>query len=411
MNLKDLEHKKILIAGYGVEGRATEKYLKKYIPSVQIGICDSKDGAQYLDTQSEYDLVIKTPGIPKKDIHIPHTTATNIFFAALDPIHTTIGVTGTKGKSTTASLIAHIIKQSGKPVALLGNIGRPCIEFILDQPSIPTICVLELSSYQLDDIEYSPHISVVVSLFPDHTPYHGSIEAYYEAKHHIISHASGHDYYIYNPGFALLEDWSHETEARSLPYETEDIPEETQLIGKHNIDNIRAAVTTTRLLGISHVVEKEAVRSFQPLPHRLERVGSFQGITWYDDAISTTPESTIAALEAIPLVSSILLGGEDRGYDFKNLVSKLIEKKVHIIVLFPNSGTRIKEELLRVTNPGWNICETRSMKEAVAFCFKNSQKGTTCLLSTASPSYTLWKNFIEKGNEFQQIVAAYETHE
>ncbi len=407
MKIQDLMNKRILIAGYGIEGKSTENFLRKCVPSATFEITDRRDRDDYLKKQTEFDLVIKTPGIRAQEITVPYTTATNIFFANLDKKHVTIGVTGTKGKSTTASLIHHIFSQTGRQTELLGNIGKPLLDFFNEEHEQPVYIVCELSSYQLSDIQFSPHISLIVSLFPDHVPYHGTLDNYYEAKHRMIAHAAKSDYYVYNPAFTRLSDWAKTTSAQPKPYENDFIPERIPLLGQHNVDNIRGAITVTSLCGISYREAEDAIQSFKPLPHRLEKVGTYKRITFYDDAISTTPESTIAAVQAIPGVSTIFLGGEDRGYDFLELASELRETGVKNIVLFPESGSRIKTALLEVDRSFWNIFETQSMEEAVSFAYNNTQPLTVCLLSTASPSYSLWKNFIEKGDQFQKFVKQY----
>ncbi len=402
MKIEELQNKKILIVGYGMEGKATEEFLKTSIPNLNYAVVDASQGADYLKNQHEFDIAIRSPGVNKKEISIPHTTATNIFFANLTE-HITIGVTGTKGKSTTASLIAHILKSAGREVRLVGNIGNPLITELLHKPKEKTIYVCELSSYQLDDIAYSPHISVIVSLFPDHLNYHGSLEAYYSAKKHLIIHAQKEDFYVYNPSFKLLNDWTKDTLAESKPYETDFIPK-SQLLGEHNKDNIRAAITVCRLFDITDHEIELAVASFKPLPHRLELVGAYNGITFYDDAISTTPESTMAALQAIPNVKTILLGGENRGYNFTELVQMLKQLQIQNIVLFPNSGDAIKEEIKKDSAYKPEILETNDMEKAVQFAYAHTPEQGVCLLSTASPSYSVWKNFEEKGNMYKTFV-------
>ena len=164
MKLNELKkYKRILILGYGQEGQATERFFKKYHPTVLIGITDKKINANYLDEQNKYDLIIRSPGVPKHLITKPYTTATNIFLANINNI--VIGVTGSKGKSTTASLIYSILKKAGKIVHLIGNIGKPMLDVMLNEIGPNDIFVCELSSYQLDDIKYSPHISVITNLF------------------------------------------------------------------------------------------------------------------------------------------------------------------------------------------------------------------------------------------------------
>lgn len=406
MKLEELQNKKILIVGYGKEGKAAEEFLKAMVPNLHYTVVDSSQGEDYLYNQSEYDLAIRSPGVNQSLLKIPHTTGTNIFFANCTQ-HITVGVTGTKGKSTTASLIAHFLKSAGKAVRLVGNIGEPLITELLHPPEEKTIYVCELSSYQLEDIKYTPHISVVVSLFPDHLNYHGTVEAYYNAKKQIILHASKDDYYIYNPAYPLLKEWVHETSAQAIPFETDVVPEQLPLLGTHNADNVRAAITACRLLQITDKEMLMALPSFKPLPHRLELVGTFQGITFYDDAISTTPESTMAALQAIPNVKTILLGGQNRGFEFAKLAELLKQLNIPNIVLFPDSGKDILEQIKKYPEYKPEILETQEMEKAVQFAYAHTPEHGVCLLSTASPSYSVWKNFEEKGNMFQTFVKQY----
>jgi UDP-N-acetylmuramoylalanine--D-glutamate ligase len=402
MNIEELKHKKILIVGYGKEGKATEEFIKKYLPHATYKVVDQKDGKTYLSDQHEYDIAIKSPGVQKNLIEIPYTTGTNLFFQNIAP-HITIGVTGTKGKSTTASLIYEMVKTAGKEVRLTGNIGKPLISELMELPEKQTIYVCELSSYQLDDIKYSPHISVIVSLFPEHMNYHGSVEAYFEAKHNIIRNAVSTDMYIYNPKFQVLEEWAKNTKAFSIKYDTHIEMFETQLKGEHNKDNLKAAVTVARLFDIDDGTIERALGTFLPLPHRLEYVGKYEEIEFYDDAISTTPESTVAALNAVPHVKTIFLGGQDRGYDFTSLVEELKKQQVESIVLFPESGEKIAE-LMKLSDYAPRILRTKDMEKAVEFAYDHTPSGSVCLLSTASPSYSVWKNFEEKGDLFQRYV-------
>jgi len=403
MKISELKRKKILIVGYGIEGRSTEAFLKKQLPDAKISITDQKDGESYLKNQIEFDIAIRSPGVPKEQIKIPHTTATNIFFANKGDLEV-IGVTGTKGKSTTAALIHYIFSKSGKGSKLVGNIGAPMLDLLNTLPSDKAIVVCELSSYQLDDIKYSPHIAVIVSLFSDHVPYHKSLEKYHDAKKNIIRYQTEKDYYIYNPRFSSLANWTKETKAAALPYRDFQVTSEILLKGEHNRDNIRAAATVAKLYGISDELINAALQTFKPLPHRLEFVGTYNGIDFYDDAISTTPESTIAAIESLKNVKTIFLGGQDRGYDFAVLIESLKRYDIQNIVLFPDTGVRIKQLLENEKDYQPRVIETRDMKTAVDFAFRNTPKETVCLLSTASPSYTLWKNFEEKGSEFQKFV-------
>ena len=371
----------VCILGYGKEGKVAERYIKKNYPNLKIGILDQNMDKNYLERQKNYDLAIKTPGIAKEKVKIPYATATNIFFSQNKNF--IIGVTGSKGKSTTASLIYEIIKASGRKVRLIGNIGNPMLEVLFTKIDPDEIFVAELSSYMLDDIEYSPNIALLLNLFPEHMDYHGGVESYYEAKKNIFKFQKPGDFAV-KPPFT-----------EKIPLQKSEIP----LIGNHNIKNIKAAVKVARILGISDLIIKEAIMNFKPLPHRLEFVGEFKGIKFYDDAISTTPESTIMAIKALKNIGAIFLGGENRGYDFRELEKTLKMHKIKNVVLFPESGGYILK-----SRQGFNILETRSMEEAVRFAFKNTPRGQICLLSTASPSYSVWKNFEEKGNLFQRLI-------
>lgn len=410
MTIDELKkHKKILILGYGLEGKATEEFLKAKVPGAQIGIADKSTDPDYLSRQNDYDLVIKTPGLPKRFVTVPYTTATNIFFAnANAPI---IGITGTKGKSTTTSLTYAMVKEAGYDARLIGNIGQPMISELLKPVAKNTLYVCELSSYQLDDIKYSPHISVILNLFPEHMDYHGSFDAYKAAKKNIVVHATPNDYFVYNPDYPELVELANKTKAQAvpmakeLPFACEIIP----LLGDHNVSNVKVAYTVAKLLGIDDEKIISAVKVFKPLTHRLEVVGTFKGISFYNDAISTTPESTIHALEAVPNIDTIFLGGQDRGYEFRALAEKIIEKGVSNVVLFPDSGMKIKKEIevkCQVLGVKCEIYffETRDMESAVKFAYENTKKGLNCILSCASPSYSIWKNFEEKGDLFKASV-------
>lgn len=371
----------VCILGYGKEGKITEKYIKKNHPGLKIGILDESLDGNYLEKQKEFDLAVKTPGISKAKVKIPYVTATNIFFSQNQNL--TIGITGSKGKSTTASLIYEILKTAGKKVRLIGNIGNPMLKVLLEKVDPDEIFVIELSSYMLEDIEYSPNIALILNLFPEHMDYHGGVGNYYEAKKNIFKFQKRGDLRVEHPF----------TEKISFK------KSEILLLGAHNLKNIQVAVKVVRILNISDMDIKKTVINFKPLSHRLEFVGEFKGVKFYDDAISTTPESTIMAIKSLDNIGTVFLGGKDRGYDFRKLEKVLRLYNIKNIVLFPESGDRILK-----SNKGFNILKTQSMEEAVKFAFQNTPKGQICLLSTASPSHSLWKNFEEKGNLFQRLI-------
>jgi len=404
MNISELRGKKVLIVGMGIEGKATLRYLRHHIPDSTVTPVDQTDGADYLDNQREYDIAIKSPSVKKELLRIPYTTATNIFFANTRGM--TIGVTGTKGKSTTASLIFAILQAAGKRAHLVGNIGNPMLLELLSEQGPKDIYVCELSSYQLEDIAYSPHIAVMVSFFPEHMDHHGSVDAYWEAKKRIALFLKQEDYLVYNPAFRQLAELAAQTVAHAVPY-VETLPcgeKEVPLLGKHNRDNVRAAATVGEILEIPRDTAAAAIRSFRPLPHRIECVGTYKDIRFYDDAISTTPESAIVAIVALENVGTIFLGGQDRGYDFSELVSLIDRSPIKNIVFFPDSGEKIETLLKEKSRKRYRTLRTKDMREAVQFAFDTTTPGAICLLSTASPSYSVWKNFEEKGTLFATYV-------
>ncbi len=386
------------ILRYGIEGKIAKQYVKTEYPKLNIGIANSKRGDGDLKKQSNFDIAIKTPGIKKESVTIPYTTPTNIFFAKVLDKNLLIGVTGSKGKSTTSSLIYHILKTAGRDVQLLGNIGTPMLGALLKPVPKNRIFVLELSSFQLDDIAFSPDIAVITNLFPEHMDFHGGLENYYNAKKNIITFQKENNYFIHNEKTSA---WLKNYKGKSVLFSQKKF--ESNLIGQHNQSNIGAAVAVAEILNIPQETIKKAVKSFKGLKHRLQNVGTFKGITFYDDAISTTPDSTIMAIRALSNIGTIFLGGQDRGYNFNNLEKIIKQYNIKNVVLFPDSGNKIIKN-----KKGLNILKTKSMKEAVAFAYKNTPKGHICLLSCASPSYSLWKNFEEKGEQFKFFVKKFE---
>jgi UDP-N-acetylmuramoylalanine--D-glutamate ligase len=389
-----------LILGYGKEGHATEVFLQENCPEVRVGIADAKDGEEYLQRQHDFDITIKTPGIPQHLISRQSTTATQLFFSQV-PKDQIIGITGSKGKSTTATLVYLLLKAAGKKVNLVGNIGLPALQQLQESAfDEDDLFVYELSSYQLEDLDVSPHIAVVTSLFPEHIDHHGSLEAYYEAKRNILRYQTSHDIAVHALGFPQLEEWIQASRAEcieevAVPF-TVSAP---ALRGDHMRSNVALAYTIGKLFGVSDASAEEVINTFQGLPHRLQKIGEYNDIEFYDDSISTTPESAIAGLRALGNVDTIILGGVDRGYRFEELENELRTQGVRNVVLFPESG----EHMLQ-SEEGFMVLHTSSMDEAVRFAYMHTQKGKACLLSPAAPSYNLFTNFEERGNVFADAV-------
>ena len=295
-----------------------------------------------------------------------------------------VGVTGSKGKSTTASLINAMLPGSH----LVGNIGVPGLEILRDQNNENDVFVFEMSSAQASRLVEGPDVAVVLNLFPEHLDYHGNLEDYYAAKLQITMTQKEGDVVIFNK---KIEERIKESKAQKMIWGASEISDNAcGLIGEHNKENIRAAMKTAQLMGANESDIKNGLREFKPLPHRLELVGEHDGVKFYNDSISTAPEATIAALEALDKVGVLILGGLDRGYEFEELAQKIVEKKVQNLVLFPETGARIKEALKDFEG---EILETESMEDTVKWAHEKAEHGTCCVLSPGAPSYNLYKNF------------------
>lgn len=414
MKITDLAGKKICIVGYGKEGQAMEKALKQHAPTATVTIRDKKDGEEYLNGLDAFDVIIKSPGIPPQKefeaVKEKMTSSTQIFLDSIAQSGgSVIGVTGSKGKSTTSTLIYEILQAGSKAVSLIGNIGEPAIKYV-SEAKPGKIFVIEMSSYQLMDLTTSPHIAVVTSFFPEHLDYHGSLEAYKEAKKHIARYQKKTDVIFYSAASEDAKEIAMESPGEKIPFSADDSPvqiKETHLLGEHNRSNIAAAWKVGEHLGITVNVMMAVIRNFRGLPHRLQSLGEHHGIEWVDDAISTTPESTIAALDALgKSVVTIILGGQDRGNDFSGLAKRIKESAVKTVILFPGSGPRIREA---IGDAHADVCfhEADSMEKAVELAKKNTMAGKLCLLSTASPSYGMFTNFEQKGDAFKSCILGY----
>jgi UDP-N-acetylmuramoylalanine--D-glutamate ligase len=422
MRISELAGKKVCIIGFGKEGQATLKAIRTHAPKTDVTIADKNSfvetrgahlqlGDDYLHDLDRFDVIIKSPGIPPQPelqkVKSKLTTGTQIFFDSIaDSGATVIGVTGSKGKSTTSSVIFSILKAAGKNVSLIGNIGEPAIGHIAEAAE-DKFFVMELSSYQLMDVTTSPHIAVVTSFFPEHLDYHGTLEAYKEAKSHIAKFQTKADVIFFARDSKGAEEIASVSAGKHMSFVAEEAPvkiEETKLLGEHNRSNIAAAFKVSHLLGIDDNVAIAAIKEFTGLPHRLENLGMHHGLRWIDDAISTTPESAIAALDALgDSVATIILGGQDRGNDFTGLAKRIKDSSVKTVILFPGSGPRIREA---IGTAHADVCfhPAESMPVAVELAKKNTMPGKTVLLSTASPSYGMFKNFEEKGDALKRCI-------
>ena len=355
----------------------------------------------------ECTLIFITPGMAPKDYpQLDFNKLTNqcsIFLGLFG--QKCIGVTGTKGKSTTASLIYHIIKQTTDNVILAGNIGVPFFD-ILNEINKSTIIVLELSCHQLHLIEQSPHTSILLNLYEEHLDHYTSFEDYQNAKLNLLFKATDNDIFIYNGDDEIINNrlQSKCSNTNTIDFHLNDYhwDEHPFLKGMHNRYNIIAAVKAVESIGID---EKESVKhtmTFKGLEHRMQFIGEKDGILYYDDSISTIPQATLAAIKSLPNVSTLILGGMDRGIDYSPLKEINNIATLNNIVFVGNAGKRMYEYIGK--NKQFNILITDDWQKIVEFCKTNAPKGTSVLLSPAASSYDQFKNFEHRGSYFKNLI-------
>ncbi|MFN2394904.1 MAG: UDP-N-acetylmuramoyl-L-alanine--D-glutamate ligase [Bacteroidales bacterium] len=447
--------KKVCILGFGREGKSTFRVLNRFLDSIKIVIADSnptcKDefirefnnnedvsvicGNHYLEALSDCDILVKSPGISFQSIKgksplPPITSQTELFLELFrDQV---IGVTGTKGKSTTVSLLYNMLINAEKDVVLGGNIGTPPLEFI-EKVNDNTIVVFEMSSHQLENIRVSPSVAVLLNIFQEHLDHYESYRHYQLAKFNIALWQKPGDVFIFNGKSDTIRELLKEHEAASLKTVIhcnkndeagircmdddliindgtgevciEKFCSQKKLPGEHNLTNIMAAAMAAYLKGVGPEVIRSTVASFDGLPHRLEFVGRRNGALYYNDSISTIPESTIEALKTFPGVHTLLLGGYDRGVDYSKLVAYLLDNPCKEILFIGKAGARIANELESVKP---DILQQymlfHDFESAVHTAFRLTPSGKICLLSPAAASYDMFRNFEHRGEKFRQMI-------
>ncbi|MEI7632072.1 MAG: UDP-N-acetylmuramoyl-L-alanine--D-glutamate ligase [bacterium] len=412
--LKEFNGKAIIFIGRGREGLSFEKFIKSQTSVSSFLFIDQQDDPSYLDSLRNMDFtktfIVKTAGCPGRLLPAPYTTPTKVFFECIKQLKATvIGITGTKGKTTTTSLLGAMLKTKHKDVRICGNIGIPMLD-ALNGATQDTLFVVELSSYQLAELEEVPHVAIVTNLYNDHVDYHGTEFEYQEAKRNIMRNMKSDDTLIYNSETEQIQYWLNEGQCKSIAIKPEDQIDmsKSKLIGAHNAKNALMARTAAGLFGVDGVTCQEVIESFEPVPHRLQKVAVKNRITYIDDAIGSNPEATIAGITTVVHelgpIACLMLGGQDRNYEYWPLMQLVSRLGIPYLVLFPDTGKRLKALLpasYKVT-----LLETDNMEEAVKWAAERCPVDSFCLLSTAAPSYSIWKDFEEKGDLFQKAVNA-----
>lgn len=434
---KYTENKKVCILGFGREGKSTYSMIKKYCSPSEIAVADLNticpigirdvdftnveriEGSDYQKSLDRFDLVFKSPGIVLEkspdELKCKITSETQVFFEVFR--EQTIGITGTKGKSTTSSLIYHILKESGKDAYLAGNIGIPVFD-IAEKLTDKSIVVCELSCHQLEYMTVSPETAIFLNLYEEHLDHYGTFENYCNAKKNIYLHQKEHDCLLINSEIAP-ENYPHYLYTISdkdknaqvyvhdgkIKLEHHDdvytIPtDRIKLIGIHNHYNIAVAYWATTFHHVEEDDFTKALCTFSPLAHRLEYVRTVDGVRYYDDSISTACETAIEAVKSVPNAKTILIGGMDRGIDYSPLVDFLKNTDINVICM-ETSGKRVYD-MLEGTE---NIYYVPHLEEAVKLAHEITPKNSSCVLSPAAASYTIFRNFEERGDAFKKLVS------
>lgn len=455
--------KKVAILGFGREGESTFHLLRRLLPGQLLTILDAREGVRehpvlkedkavrivtgpdYLFDMTAFDLIFRSPGIPvwhliSSELQDPgellpagaFTSQTALF---LEKYHRqVIGITGTKGKSTCASLISQILKTAGREVILAGNIGTPLFNIIpLITPE--TLVVAELSSHQLELPGRAPHIGVLLNLFQEHLDAYPSYEAYQQAKLNIFRHRQDDDILIINGDDPLVTDltapWSSvdtfysfslKNAIRRGCYRKDDaiwfsdgrdtreawrIHQDRFLKGEHNLKNIMAAITVCLLCDVDREALEDGIGIFKGLEHRLEYVGEVQGIHFYNDSISTIPEACIEAVRSVPRVDTLVAGGFDRGIDYEGLGQFLAHSEIRNFILAGEAGRRIGDAICHSGSVRKKLFFINSFDDFAPVAFRETLPGHVCMLSPAAASYDEFRNFEERGKRYRYLIHHY----
>jgi UDP-N-acetylmuramoylalanine--D-glutamate ligase len=428
---------KIAIVGFDTEGRSSYDYFAAQ--GHEITVCDQNPAVEvpagagaalgdgYLNDLDRFDLVVRTAGIPPAKILADNpqvatklTSQINEFFRA-SPTRNIIGVTGTKGKGTTSTLLTRMLEAAGKHVFLGGNIGVPPLSFM---PKLreDSWVVLELSSFQLSDLQYSPRIGICLMVVPEHLNWHADMDDYIAAKSRMFALQNESDIAISLAGNEISKTIASSGNGRQIPYfaapgayveagsiriDDQIICEITdlKLIGPHNLQNACAALTAAWQVGPDPKAYAKALKHFSGLEHRLELVRTVGGVQYYDDSFGTTPETAAVAVQSFKEPKIIILGGSDKGADFAVLAQAIKDNNVRRAIIIGATGPRI---IAALETAGFTDMSLggNSLESAVQMAHEAAQPGDVVLLSTACASFDMFKNYKDRGDQFKRLVKA-----
>ncbi|MBI2023711.1 UDP-N-acetylmuramoyl-L-alanine--D-glutamate ligase [Candidatus Giovannonibacteria bacterium] len=436
---------KVAILGYGVEGRSAEKFLKKEYPKANIEIRDAKiQGKDYLKGLTKFDIVVRSPGIKffspeiqraiKKGVKI--SSSTKLFFSAIggsasggeNARGTLIGITGTKGKGTTATILYEILSASrrsghlaakppsGGNIHLIGNIGVPMLD---ELPKLKknSISILELSSFQLQDLDVSPHIAAVLDILPDHLNYHRNFKEYIDAKINLVKNPlprcqvfkDTHICLVANCSAPLIFYFPDNKYSSSIAKNgtgaknpvSIDPDLELSLPGTHNLRNASMAAAIAHSLGVNDGIIKKVIKNFKGLPQHLEFIRSLNGIDYFNDSASTNPASTASAVMSFIAKPFVLIaGGADKGLDYVPLRLALKYNPPKLVILFGANKTKIKKSIGR----GVPIKLAAGLEDALSLAMGVSAPGDTVIFSPGAASFDMFKDSKDRGEAFNKAV-------
>lgn len=454
MNIEQFEGKKIALLGFGIENISVAKFLlnkgidfdvldqvnkDKLSTEAQDLIDQNKinltSGGNYLENITDYNLIIRSPGVKYLSPELQKaringseiSSSTKLFFQNCPA--KIVGVSGTKGKGTTSSLIYEIVKESFKDSAnnvyLVGNIGNPSFD-VIEKVKPDDLVVFELSSFQLQDLNISPHIAVITNVSEDHLDYHKTLEEYRATKANLLKYQKPNNFAVINydypesrklkkvgeakkyyfSGRQKIEEGAYITESGEVftsvgPSEEKICSlEDIKLIGRHNLENIAAASVVGKLLGIKTGTITKAVENFSGLPHRLELVREINGIKFYNDSFSTNPTPTIAAIRSFSNPITLILGGSSKGADFSQLAKEINKSSVKKVIVIGVEGKKIAKAIKEKASKVEIIENNGDISQVAKIASEVAAPGSVVLFSPACASFDMFKNYKDRGEKF-----------
>lgn len=455
------KYENILILGFGREWKTSYNFIRKHLPNKHLTILDENQIWEINDENTDiiiekisierlkqFDLIVKTPWISFKWMDTEWLNITSQLELLLEvDRQNVIAITGTKGKSTTTTLLYEVVKNQKENTFLLWNIWVPIFEQIENFDEDSTL-VIECSSHQLQYIKTSPHIVILLNLYPEHLDHYNNLQEYYDSKLNIFKYQTEWDFAIFdeqvssvvplfkgdtgeaggdlkNPqpfgqllykgaqspntieiwkdilvqwNFVMMKTLKGSEPSTSSLRPIYNIHEKRNLLWEHNLRNIMNIFVVCDIWWLDFEKAKKVISEFKPLEHRMELVGTFDWVTYYNDSIATIPASTINSLKSIPNVNTLILWWMDRWIDYSDLINFVNNSRVENIICLPKTGHDLLPSITKKTY------KVENLPQAVEIAKQVTKKWSTCLLSPAASSYTFFKNFEERGRMFKELV-------